>query len=114
MKRITFFILSALMCLSVSAEDGSQLWLRYTLAGTAQITAPRGSATIDIAARELSDHWQGKRLTLIINKSLPDGDGYRDCMALTRFPPIPTSDCSMVLMPCCAFRKSAGIRCVLL
>ena len=77
MKRITFFILSALMCLSVSAEDGLQLWLRYTLAGTAQITAPRGSATIDIAARELSDHWQGKRLTLIINKSLPDGDGYR-------------------------------------
>ena len=63
--------------LSASAEDGSQLWMRYVKVGTAQITAPHGSATIDIAVSELRAYWQGAHLMLRIDNSMPEGDGYR-------------------------------------
>ena len=63
--------------LSASAVDGSQLWMRYAKAGTAQITASHGSATIDIAVSELRADWQGARLVLRIDSSMPGGDGYR-------------------------------------
>ena len=76
LRRCLLFVF-IMICLSASAEDGSQLWMRYVKVGTAQITAPHGSATIDIAVSELRAYWQGARLVLRIDSSMPGGDGYR-------------------------------------
>ena len=51
-KCISLFVMFISICSNAIAENSSQLWLRYALASTDQITAPQGSATIDIAARE--------------------------------------------------------------
>lgn len=76
LRRCLLFVF-IMICLSASAEDGSQLWMRYVKVGTAQITAPHGSATIDIAVSELRAYWQGAHLMLRIDNSMPEGDGYR-------------------------------------
>ena len=50
------------------AEDGSQLWLRYEKVNTCKVITSEKSPTVDIAVRELSDYYQGRTVTLMIDK----------------------------------------------
>ena len=88
MKKIIGLLLGITLFpfLSASAEDGHRLWLRYDTLNTAKVNviippAVRGghenitTPTIDIAVRELR-LFSNKDITLRIDKSLPDDEGF--------------------------------------
>ena len=73
--------------LPLMAEDGHRLWLRYDTLNTAKVNviippAVRGghenvtTPTIDIAVRELRMFSKSQEVTLRIDKSLPDDEGF--------------------------------------
>lgn len=68
-KHLTILaVLSLLFVCTVSAHDGSQLWL--------QGSAPSATSTLEIANTELNQSWKGTAPVLKLNKSmkaLPDG-----------------------------------------
>lgn len=75
-KVITLLYIVTLFVASVSAEDGSRLWLRYASGANATITAPRSSPTLDIAVHELQQAWRGAPVSLLLKKDkqlAPDG-----------------------------------------
>ena len=76
MKRIllSLFILFSLHSV---AEDGHQLWLRYKPVNKAKVTCDLQSPTIDIVRQELQTYYKGAEITLRIDASMPDDDGYR-------------------------------------
>ena len=76
MKRIllSLFILFSLHSV---AEDGHQLWLRYIPVNKAKVTCDQQSPTIDIVRQELQTYYKGTDITLRIDASMPDDDGYR-------------------------------------
>ncbi len=89
MKKIIglLFVVSLFPFLSTSAEDGHRLWLRYDTLNTAKVNviippAVRGghenvtTPTIDIAVRELRMFSKSQEVTLRIDKSLPDDEGF--------------------------------------
>ncbi|WP_300811795.1 alpha-glucuronidase [uncultured Bacteroides sp.] len=62
----------------MAAEDGSHLWLRPHQGANAQVTAPRQSPTLDIAANELRQAWKGAPVTLELKKDKQLGqEGFR-------------------------------------
>ena len=61
---------------TVAAEDGHQLWLRYQPVNKAQVTANASSPTIDIAKQELATFYQGEQVSLKLDVTMPDNDGY--------------------------------------
>lgn len=67
-KIITLLYIVTLFVASVSAEDGSRLWLRHAGGANATITAPRTSPTLDIAVRELQQAWRGAPVDLLLKK----------------------------------------------
>ena len=73
MKRTPFLLMLGLL-LSVStmvrAEDGSDLWLRFKGAGTADVTGVKG-----VAMDELKQNWQGNPVVLKKQKNVAK-DGY--------------------------------------
>ena len=73
MKRTPFLLMLGLL-LSVSAmvraEDGSDLWLRFKGAGTADVTGVKG-----VAMDELKQYWQGNPVVLKKQKNVAK-DGY--------------------------------------
>lgn len=74
---LTFLLLaSCLQPLTLLAEDGHQLWLRYKIVGTAQVEAPAGSPTISIARGELENYYQGSHVMLRLDPSMPDNEGF--------------------------------------
>lgn len=81
MKRIITLTLTAILTASALANDGHQLWLgSNTPTGkTVTITTTATSSpTIDIAKSELQAAWQlGENISLVIDKSLKLGDGFR-------------------------------------
>ena len=76
MKKIVFTILTVMLAAVALAEDGHRLWMRYDAVKTAQVEAPTGSATIDIAKEELENYFQGDRVMLRIDPTLPDDEGF--------------------------------------
>ena len=89
MKKIIglLFGITLFPFLSASAEDGHRLWLRYDTLNTAKVhvvipPAVRGghenvtTPTIDIAVRELRMFSKSQEVTLRIDKSLPDDEGF--------------------------------------
>ena len=68
--------MTVLSFLYVNAEDGHRLWLRFDISNTAQVEAPAGSPTINIAKGELQNYYQGDHVMLRIDPSLPDNDGF--------------------------------------
>ena len=58
--------------IAASAEDGSQLWLRYEKAGTARVTGHEQS----LAAEELRNYYKGAEVTLVTDPGMAD-DAYR-------------------------------------
>ena len=82
MKRTllsTIFLFAAGLLLQ--AEDGHRLWLRFQPAGGATVEAPSKNPTIDIAAQELRNHFNGRHAVLRLDASMPDDDGF--CLAVT-------------------------------
>ena len=76
MKKLLLTIAMGLTLSVVHAEDGHRLWLRQNLVKMAQVEAPVGSHTIDIAKGELENYYQGAHVMLRLDPSLPDNDGF--------------------------------------
>lgn len=75
-RVITLLYIVTLFVASVSAEDGSRLWLRYATGANATIMVPRPSPTLDIAVNELQQTWRGAPVSLLLKKDkqlAPDG-----------------------------------------
>ena len=58
------------------AEDGHQLWLRYPRVNKAKVVTSAKSPTIELARRELEAYYDGPRVELRLDASMPDDDGY--------------------------------------
>ena len=76
MKQIILSLLIAFSPLLSQAEDGHALWLRYKPCNKANIIAPQGGPTLQLAVDELQRYWQGPALKLILNPNLKDDDGF--------------------------------------
>ena len=81
MKRLslTTFMLtcvSVFLSLTVKAEDGHQLWLRYQPVNKAKVTADHESPTVSIAKKELATYYRGESISLRLDSSMPDDDGF--------------------------------------
>lgn len=76
MKLIILSLLIAFSPLLSQAEDGHALWLRYKPCNKANIIAPQGGPTLQLAVDELQRYWQGPALKLILNPNLKDDDGF--------------------------------------
>ena len=76
MKKIVFTIFTVMLAAVALAEDGHRLWMRYDAVKTAQVEGPTGSKTIDIAKEELENYFQGDRVMLRIDPTLPDDEGF--------------------------------------
>ena len=81
MKVAISFFLVVFMSLGLHAEDGHSLWLRQQDPVPVTVVCQAGSATLDIARRELQMGWQGKANEKVVLTVRPDkrikGDGYR-------------------------------------
>lgn len=82
MQYLRLYILFFLMIpLLIFAEDGSQLWLRFSAKkgiSADKIISKGSSSTLNIARKELSSHWQGQTVELRTeNKEKNLKDGYR-------------------------------------
>lgn len=60
-----------------AAEDGHQLWLRYQPVNKVKVSCNKQSPTIDMARQELETYYTGSDITLRLDASMPDDDGYR-------------------------------------
>lgn len=79
MKKHFLFFFFALFCLNATADNGHQLWLKYTPQHNQRrlITAPQGGPTLKIAVRELLHYWHGRPLTLeLVPHGKIPADGY--------------------------------------
>ena len=76
MKKLILSLFVACLALTASAEDGHQLWLRYQPVNKAKVTTPKQTPVINTAQKELETYYQGESVTLKLDASLPDGDGF--------------------------------------
>lgn len=72
MKRFFFIVASLLSLLTIHAEDGSRLWLRYDTLRTTQVTGPSCKAS-----EILQLYYSGDLVTLLIDTSMAADDSYR-------------------------------------
>ena len=70
MKRIALFVTTLACAISVMAEDGSRLWLRYERVQKAEVTGPEC-----IAKEELRNYYAGEKANLVIDTTMPE-DAY--------------------------------------
>jgi alpha-glucuronidase len=82
MKQLIFSTFFLLLPLSLMAEDGSRLWLRFSETNAqANVTiSPRNNrhASTNIARQELTDHWQRQPIELRLDRRLNNlKDGYQ-------------------------------------
>ena len=78
MKRLLLSVFSVVLALAASAEDGHQLWLRYQPVNKTQVTTTgKMSPTIEIAKQELETYYNGASVTLKLDATMSDDDGYR-------------------------------------
>ena len=86
MKKLLTTLLTLACCMTLAAEDGHQLWLRYDTLNKAKVNimippAVRGAhenvttPSIDIAIRELQ-LFSMNDVTIRIDRSLPDDEGF--------------------------------------
>ena len=71
MKRLALCFCALVLAAMAKAEDGHQLWLRYQPVNKAQVTGPEC-----LAAEELKTYYQGDKVQLTIDRSMPE-DAYR-------------------------------------
>ena len=77
MKKLLSLLFITCLALTASAEDGHQLWLRLQPANKAKVTTEKTSATINIAKQELEKYYNGEQVTLKLDNTMADDDGYR-------------------------------------
>lgn len=81
MKKYLLCVLLSLCGVSLQANDGAGLWLGNEANDAkmrAKVIAPEGGATLSLAREEIAAHWQlGGPVTLVLDKGLNLGDGYR-------------------------------------
>ena len=77
MKKLLLSLCIACLALTASAEDGHQLWLRQQPVNKAKVISEKTSATINIAKQELEKYYNGEQVTLKLDKTMADDDGYR-------------------------------------
>ena len=77
MKKLILSLFVACLALTASAEDGHQLWLRYQPVNKAKVTVESTSPTVALAKQELETYYQGGDVTLKLDASMADDDGYR-------------------------------------
>ena len=77
MKHILLSLFALFTTISVHAEDGHQLWLRYQPVNKAKVLCDSKSATIQIAKQELETYYNGAQIALKLDATMPDDDGYR-------------------------------------
>ena len=73
-----YIILFLMIPLTIFAEDGSQLWLRFPARNgisADKIISKRNNPTLNIAKKELMNHWQGQEIELRTDKSLKNLKG---------------------------------------
>ncbi|EJL68826.1 alpha-glucuronidase [Chryseobacterium populi] len=73
-----YFLLFLMIPLTILAEDGSQLWLRFPAkngVSADKIISKGNNPTLNIAKKELSSHWQGQAVELRTDKSLKNLKG---------------------------------------
>ena len=71
MKKIAILMLALASCVSMMAEDGSRLWMRYDKVQKAQVDGPEC-----IAAEELRNFYNGGKATLVIDPDISNEEGY--------------------------------------
>lgn len=76
-----YILIFLLIPFSIFAEDGSKLWLRFPDAKNGisadKIISKGNNPTLEIARKELMNHWKGQALELRTDKSLKHlKDGY--------------------------------------
>ena len=71
MKKIALLMLAFASCVSMIADDGSHLWLRYDKLQKAQVNGPEC-----IAAEELRNYYPGDKATLVLDPSISNEEGY--------------------------------------
>ncbi len=77
MRRLLLSLFITALALTAAAEDGHQLWLRYQPVNKAKVTVTdKVSPTIAIAKRELETYYDGESVTLKLDASMPDDDGF--------------------------------------
>ena len=77
MKQLLLSLFTAAFALTASAEDGHQLWLRYQPANKAKVVTTAQSPTIRLAQEQLETYYNGNQVTLQLDATMPDDDGYR-------------------------------------
>ena len=77
MKKALLSLFISVLALTASAEDGHQLWLRYQPENKAKVMTEQQSPTIQIAKQELQTFYDGASVTLRIDATMPDDEGYR-------------------------------------
>ncbi len=77
MKQLLLSLFIISFNLTTAAEDGHQLWLRYQPVNKARVTAETSSPTIDLARQEIETYYKGQDITLRLDASLPDDEGFR-------------------------------------
>ena len=76
MKRLLLSLFTLCASLSMMAEDGHKLWLRYQPVNKCKVASTVSSPTIDIAREELETYFNGENITLKLDPALPDNDGF--------------------------------------
>ena len=71
MKKIAWLIVAVVCAMTVKAEDGSRLWLRYDKVQKACVTGVEC-----IAAEELRNYYDGERVNLVVDTTMAQ-DAYR-------------------------------------
>ena len=71
MKKIAILMLALASSVSMMAEDGSRLWMRYDKVQKAQVDGPEC-----IAAEELRNFYNGSKATLVIDPNISNDEGY--------------------------------------
>ena len=78
MKQLLLSLFITSLALTVQAEDGHQLWLRYQPVNTSHPSPLTSNpSTVDLARHELETYYTGGNVTLSIDATMPDDDGFR-------------------------------------
>ena len=77
MRQHLLSLFITFIALQAAAEDGHQLWLRYQPQNKAKVTCNQQSPTISIAQQELAAYYTGGDISLKLDATMSDDDGYR-------------------------------------
>ena len=81
MKKLLLSLLALLLTLPSVAEDGHRLWLRYDTLNLAKVkvqgTKAKAQSPVEVAVNELRLFAKAKEITLKLDRTMPDNEGFR-------------------------------------